>query len=102
MPSGKVCEWNNLSGQLSVALAVDGKVAVPEPDASFGEGSSKEEVARAQGTPRSVANYAALGYVEWGYNMLDKVKFDVRTERVTEWDNYSGMLRLGWQRAAKR
>lgn len=99
IPSGALREWSNLSGQLSVAIAVDGKIALPEPDASFGEGSTNEEIARAQGTPRSVADYAALGYVEWGYNMFDKVKFDARTGRVTEWDNYTGTLRL---RAQKR
>ncbi|HWB14472.1 MAG TPA: hypothetical protein VG826_34925 [Pirellulales bacterium] len=97
LDSGKAYEWDNVSGQLSIALVVDGKIMIQEPDATFGQGSTVAEVLRAQGTPRSMTTYPARGIVEWGYNTSDKVNFDARTRRVTEWDNQSGLLRVAPQ-----
>lgn len=92
--TGQVCAWNNASGRLFVALGIRGKIAVAEPDAAFCEDSLIGEVVRAQGTPKSIETYAGLGYMEWGYNLFDKVRIDLRTARVTEWDNHSGSLHL--------
>lgn len=100
IPSGRVTEWDNASGRLSVALTIDGQIAIPEPGALFGQGCSMDDVLRAQGTPRSVAVHSTLGYVQWGYNSYDTIKFDVLTARVLEWENDSGSLRLRAQSEA--
>lgn len=59
-------------------------------------GSTKDDVARIQGTPRAVdKTLQALGYEEWAYDKigLTWVRFSTTTGLLTEYQNYDGSLR---------
>lgn len=91
---GKVFEWDNRSGKLLVALSVDGNMGLPDPSVTFTQGSTAEEVLRAQGVPKSLKTYASLGYEVLGYNSIDTITLSFKTGKVTEWNNSSGKLRI--------
>lgn len=59
----------------------------------FTQGSHKDDVLRAQGTPDSINRYAALGYEVWGYG-FSTVQISMPDGRVTEWDNLDGNLKV--------
>ena len=56
-------------------------------------GSTKADVARIQGTPKSIdTSLNMMGLEEWGYNDFDRIKF--KNGLVIEWVNYSGKLKV--------
>lgn len=56
-------------------------------------GSTKADVARIQGTPKSIdTSFHMIGLEEWGYNDFDRIKF--RNGLVSEWYNSSGKLKV--------
>ena len=55
--------------------------------------SHKDDVLRIQGMPTEVKRYDVLGYYYWDYGR-SRVTFDVASDRVTEWDNSGGNLKL--------
>lgn len=56
-------------------------------------GSTKADVARIQGTPKSIdTSLNMMGLEEWGYNDFDRIKF--KNALVSEWYNSSGKLKV--------
>lgn len=91
--TGKVFGWYNESGRLRAAMVTNGKIARPDPKATFQEGSTKEDVVRAQGSPKRVEKNTMLRQETWTYNRGDTVTFDSQNDRVLSWGNYSKTLR---------
>lgn len=59
----------------------------------FTRGSTAAEVRRIQGPPDNINTYSSSGYEVWRYGP-STVQIDLRTQRVTEWNNGSGRLRV--------
>ena len=76
----RVLEWDN-NGNLNVRL-LPGKQVTSET--YFTRGSHQDDVLRLQGTPSDISRYSS--YEVW-YFGSSKVKIDLRTRRVLEWDN---------------
>jgi hypothetical protein len=93
--TGRAVEWSNKNGSLHAVMPSDGGVATPRPGAFFTVGSSREDVARAQGTPHTVSLDPVWNVEVWMYGTSDSVRFDSKTGNVVEWDNRSGGLRTG-------
>ena len=87
----RVTEWDNYGGNLRVGSTPGPNVT---ESTSFTFGSHKDDVLRIQGTPTQVNRYDAIGFYKWQYGS-SQVTFDASTDRVTEWDNYGGNLRVG-------
>lgn len=85
--TNSVCAWKNNSGRLWVIVG-DG----PKPHAKFAQGSTIEKVLAAEGTPKSVTTYNGR-LVLW-FNERDTVTIDPVTNKVVNWNNRSGQLRL--------
>ena len=90
--SGRVLGWNNIGGGLKVRL-------VPGPNVThaplFSIGSHKDDVARLQGTPRSVSAYrsrSGIGDFEiWHFNG-GTVNFS-SSDHVIDWENRETYLK---------
>ena len=89
----RVIAWRSYDIQLPVALpfrdsnSTTSKIAI---------GSTKDEVARIQGTPLAVEHTGILDYDEWAYDKigLTYIRFSKTTGLVTEYKNYDGSLKI--------
>ncbi len=91
LPNKRVAEWNNISDNLNVQLIPEsGDSATP---GSFTLGSSQDDVLHAQGTPTGIRRYEASRKTVWSYDH-SSVTFSLPNERVTEWNNISGNLKV--------
>lgn len=89
----KVIAWRSYDIQLPVSLpfrdtnSTTTKIAI---------GSTKDEVARIQGTPLAVAHTGILDYDEWAYDKigLTYIRFSKTTGLVTEYKNFDGSLKI--------
>ena len=80
--SKRVLEWDN-KGNLNARL-LPGKQVTSKT--YFTRGSHQDDVLRLQGTPSSFSRYESLGHETWWFG-YSKVKIDLRSKRVLEWDN---------------
>ena len=92
--SNRVIEWMNLSGNLRVALK---PAAGTRRLTSWTRGSTKDEVAEVQGTPTGITRYSQTEV--WWYS-TGTVTFSNSSNRVIEWMNLSGNLRVALKPAA--
>ena len=86
----RVTEWNNRSGNLKVRMKPGSNVT---GDNAFTRGSHRDDVLRIQGTPSSINRYPSLDHEVWNYG-FSTVDISLRDERVTEWNNRSGNLKV--------
>jgi len=86
----RVTEWRNTDGTLKVRM-------IPGPNISgsefFTRGSHAGDVVRIQGTPAEIQRYSAFGYEVWHYGW-NTVTISTVTQRVTEWRNSDGALKV--------
>ena len=86
----RVTEWRNTDGTLKVRM-------IPGPNISgsefFTRGSHADDVVRIQGTPAEIQRYSAFGYEVWHYGW-NTVTISTVTQRVTEWRNSDGALKV--------
>ena len=86
----RVTEWSNSSGNLKVRLAPGANVTSAT---TFTRGSHQDDVIRIQGTPTQILPYRGLGFEDWYYGR-SKVTISTTNQRVTEWSNSSGNLKV--------
>ncbi len=91
LPNERVTEWNDISGNLRVRLLP--KTSHSQTPGYFTRGSTQDDVLHVQGTPQGVNLYEALRKEVWSYD-YSSVTFSLPNERVTEWNNISGNLKI--------
>ena len=84
----RVTEWDNLGGNLKVRLDPGPNVTDAQ---AFTRGSHRDDVLRIQGTPSSVNQYS--DHETWWYG-VSTIDISLRDQRVTEWDNLGGNLKV--------
>jgi hypothetical protein len=85
----RVVSWNDYDGILNKIIVPGNNITA---DTRFTVGSHKDDVARIQGTPKTINNWFST--YEWDYSGigLGKVTFSIDTDRVVSWNNYDGIL----------
>ena len=84
----RVTEWNNASGNLKVTLNPGSNITTNN---YFSRGSHLDDVLRVQGTPKSINKYSDHEVWRYGSSSVD---ISTRDQRVTEWNNTSGNLKV--------
>ena len=87
----QVTQWDNFTGALKVRLQPGSQTT----RANFITlGTHKDDVLRLQGTPSSIETRSAIEILHYG---LNKIRVDRRTKQVTQWDNFTGALKVRLQ-----
>ena len=84
----RVLEWSNIGGNLNVRLLPGNQVT---SETYFTRGSHEDDVLRLQGTPSSINRYSNSKTWRFGSST---VEIDLRTQRVLEWSNIGGNLKV--------
>ncbi len=117
-------QWSNLSGQLKVSMSagaadktssstftqsshkdnvlrLNGTGSANKANSNtFTQGSHKDDVIRLQGTPTSIQRYDALGHEVWYYGN-STVEISTLDDRVRQWSNLDGQLKVSMNRGNK-
>jgi peptidoglycan hydrolase-like protein with peptidoglycan-binding domain len=86
----RVIEWNNAEGNLRAYMEPGSNAT---DSAFYTVGSHRDDVLRLQGTPTAINRYEALGQEVWSYG-FSTVTIGTRDQRVIEWNNSDGKLRV--------
>ncbi len=84
----RVLEWSNIGDNLNVRLLPGNQVT---SETYFTRGSHEDDVLRLQGTPSSINRYSNSKTWRFG---ISTVEIDLRTQRVLEWSNIGGNLKV--------
>jgi hypothetical protein len=65
------------------------------PVGTYTIGSTKADVSKIQGAPMTLLSYPSLGYERWQFDIYGtSVTISIPNGLVTEWNNYSGVLKV--------
>ena len=91
--NGRVTAWHSIDSSFNTAVSVVSRASTRKTDTGhFGIGSTKEDVVRLQGQPRSTLTREIVGEEDWTYPG-GTVKFESADGNVIYWENRDNSLR---------